>query len=182
MTPALAGAVELLDRSLAYTRVSLAGVRPEHDTLRTPCHGWPLCRLLAHMDDGLDAYTQAATGRVDLAPAGDAPLLEAIRDKACALLGWWVEQPTGPVRIGDRRLPGSLLVSAAALEIAVHGYDVRVALGEPAELPGELAVPLLPVASRLAGTGGLPDCLGPPRAPTSGHPGSRRLLALLGRT
>ena len=68
METALPGAVELLDRSLAYTRSALAGVGPEHEALVTPCHGWPLRRLLEHMDDGLDAYTEAATGRVSLVP------------------------------------------------------------------------------------------------------------------
>ena len=42
MTAALSGAVELLDRSLAYTRVMLADVRPDLMDRPTPCTGWDL--------------------------------------------------------------------------------------------------------------------------------------------
>ena len=82
MSGALDGAVELLDRSLAYTRVALADVRPELIGRPTPCAGWDLGRLLAHMEDALDAFTEAAAGRVEVAPLP--PLesrVDALREK-----------------------------------------------------------------------------------------------------
>jgi len=91
MSTALAGAVELLDRSLAYTRGALAGVRPDHLELPTPCQEWPLDRLLAHMDDALDAYGEAVTGRISLTPSRGPVRVESIQAKACALLGWWLD-------------------------------------------------------------------------------------------
>ena len=49
MNPALDGAVELLERSLAYTRTALAGVDDSPAGLRvpTPCAGWDLAMLFA---------------------------------------------------------------------------------------------------------------------------------------
>ena len=64
----LNGAVELLERSLAYTRVALADVRPDLLGRPTPCAGWSLGHLLAHMEDALDAFTEAAAGRVAVDP------------------------------------------------------------------------------------------------------------------
>ena len=58
----------------------------------------------------------------------------------------WSTPPTTRVAIGDRLLPSGLLVSAAALEIAVHGWDVGRATGEGRDLPEDLAAALMPVA------------------------------------
>lgn len=178
---ALAGAVELLDRSLAYTRGALAGVRADHLGLTTPCRGWPLTLLLAHMDDGLDAYTQATTGQVSLvAPPGRSPV-EAIRDKACTLLGWWLDHPPDDVGVGDLRMPAQTLVAAAALEITVHGWDVHSTVGTPVDVPADLARPLLTIAHTIVGDDDRQGCFAPPvpASPVAG--GSQQLLAFLGR-
>ncbi|QZY29052.1 maleylpyruvate isomerase family mycothiol-dependent enzyme [Nocardioides coralli] len=182
MTTALAGAVELLDRSLAWTRVALAQVEPVPGTTPTPCHGWSVAQLLHHMDDGLDAYTEAATGQVALRPTPGQSRLDSIRLKACALLGWWVDRPAAEVDIGDHRLPAEVVLGAAALEITVHGWDLRQAAGEPAPIPEALARPLLEVARAHGAV--RPPCLSPvsatPRVPDDS--GSWRLLAWCGRT
>lgn len=182
MTTALAGAVELLDRSLSYTRVALAEVADVPGATPTPCRGWPVTRLLHHMDDALDAYTEAATGSVSLVPTTDRPRLELIRAKACALLGWWVDHPVGPVGVGDRWLPAEVLVGAAALEITVHGWDLRVAAGRPVPVPLDLARPLVDVARQHAGPA-IP-CLAPRATnatPVTGVTESAVLLRLCGR-
>lgn len=180
MTAALTGAVELLDRSLAYTRVALAAVEHTPAATRTPCRGWPLHRLLAHMEDSLDAYTEAAAGQVSLTQAPAGSPLDAIRSKACALLGWWLDHPAETIAVGDRWLPADVLVGAAALEIALHGSDLHAAAGRPTHLPDDLAVPLLGVARTTAP--GAQPCFGQPVTVTPGAPASRRLLAYLGRT
>ena len=181
MTTALAGAVELLDRSLSYTRVALAEVADNRDSDPTPCHGWPLSRLLAHMDDALDAYTESATGRVSLVPTRGRPPLEAIQLKACALLGWWLDRPATDVALGDRWLPADLLVRAAALEITVHGWDLHRTGGRATPVPEELAGPLLAVARAVGAVDPLP-CFAPPVPVAPDATGSQRLLAFVGRT
>jgi uncharacterized protein (TIGR03086 family) len=181
MNVALTGAVELLDRSLAYTRLALAKIGPEHAALPTPCHGWPLHRLLEHMDDGLDAYTEAATGRVSLVPSvGDAPV-ESIRAKACALLSWWLDPPVEHVEIGDRRLAAETLLSAAALEITLHGWDVHETLGRRTPVPEDLAAPLFDVAIQVATGPWRPSCFAPPVTPPPGDTESQLLVGFLGR-
>jgi uncharacterized protein (TIGR03086 family) len=150
---ALGGAVELLDRSLAYTRVMLADVRPELLGRPTPCSGWDLARLLAHMEDGLDAFTEAAAGRVEVGPVPDTSTrVEALREKACALLGAWsAARPVAasPVEVGDIGLDAPLLVATAALEITVHGWDVGQATGRGTAIPDDLARGLLAIAEHV---------------------------------
>jgi len=181
MNVALTGAVELLDRSLAYTRLALAGIGPEHAAHPTPCHGWPLHRLLEHMDDGLDAYTEAATGRVSLVPTIAEGRVESVRAKACALLAWWLDPPVDVVEIGDQRLAAETLLSAAALEIALHGWDVHATLGRPMAVPDDLASPLFDIAVEVATGPLLPPCFAPPVTPPPGDTESALLLGFLGR-
>jgi uncharacterized protein (TIGR03086 family) len=184
--PRVEGAVELLERSLGYTRVVLAAVTPAHLPDPTPCRGWDLARLLRHMDDALDAFTEAATGRVARSPAPATLPVEArvgrLQDKACALLGTWSSAPaTTGVGIGDQRLPVDLLVTAAALEIAVHGWDVgQVVAGGP-PLPEELAARLLPVAHALVGPADRGRRFAAPADPPPDASYDERLRAFLGR-
>lgn len=177
----LGGAVELLDRSLAYQRGALSQVRVEHLCLTTPCRDWPLVALLAHMDDALDAYTQAATGRVSPVRAQAVSPIDSIRDQACALLGWWLDHPPDEVEVADRRLPAQTLVAAAALEITLHGWDLHTTLGTPVEVPRELAGPLLSIAWELVGEDDRAGCFAPAVPPPPGASDARLLLAYLGR-
>ena len=181
---ALSGAVELLDRSLAYTRVALADVRPELLDRPTPCRGWDLGRLLAHMEDGLDAFTEAAAGRVEVdpVPATDTRV-EALREKACALLGaWTAARPVGPaVEVGDLGLEAPLLVATAALEITVHGWDVGQATGREAPVPHDLARGLLAIAEHVIDPGDRGPRFATPRPVAADAAAGAQLLAWTGR-
>src|SRR5690606_15992603 len=99
--PGLTQAVELLERALAHTRVALADVGPDDLGAATPCVGWTLARLLAHMEDALDAFTEAASGQVTVTPVSPADdRVTALRDKACALLGAWTDARPAAVAVG----------------------------------------------------------------------------------
>jgi uncharacterized protein (TIGR03086 family) len=148
--PAHHHALELLERALGYTRVALSTVGPDRSG-PTPCTGWSLADLLAHMDDGLDAFLEAAGGAVRVpaevpAPQRQGTDLRVLQGKACSLLGVWSARTPSVVVVGDRPVPSGLLVSAAALEIAVHGWDVGRATGAAGDLPDEMARALMPVA------------------------------------
>lgn len=181
MTLALTGAVELLDRSLAWTRGGLALVTDDRLGDPTPCAQWNLAALLHHMDDALDAFTEAATGAVSLVPTAGVPRLESIRAKACALLGWWCERPPDDVHVGDLQLPAGLLVGTAALEIAVHGWDVHQALGTGQRMSETLAGELLPIAEVTVTARDRPSRFASPLGVPADAPASRLLLAHLGR-
>ena len=183
MTAQLGVAVELLDRSLAYTRVMLADVRPTHLHRPSPCADWTLEQLLAHMEDALDAFTEAAAGRVALEPVpASGTRIEALRDKACALLGaWTAARSMDDVAVGDADLEAPLLVSTAALEITVHGWDVAQVTGRRARIPDALAAGLLPVARRVIAPADRGVRFASPCAAPAAAPSGERLLAWTGR-
>lgn len=183
MTALLDDGVELLDRSLAYTRVALAAVRPTTLTRRTPCARWDLGALLTHMDDALDAFLEAAGGSVAATPTrrpAGSGTVESLQHKACVLLGTWSSDRAsrGPVVVDGAPVATGLLVAAAALEITVHGWDVAMALDLDHPVPVALAAALLPVARATADPQHFAEPLPVPRD----APGDVRLLAALGRT
>jgi uncharacterized protein (TIGR03086 family) len=186
--PRLAGA-ELLGRAVDYTRGSLLLVADARPDARTPCERWDLLALLRHMVDSLAAFTEAAEiGYVDLLPvpvAGRGPvpeLVDALRNRACALLAAWTHHPgVGPVGVADRELRSDLVAAAGALEIAVHGWDVAQAAGDARPLPEDLAVRLYGVALAVTDPDERGPRFGPPVPVPRNAPTGTHLLALLGR-
>lgn len=180
--PGLIDAVELLERALGYTRMALADVGPDNLDAPTPCSGWSLARLLEHMEDALDAFIEAAAGhvRVESAPPSDRTV-DAVRDKACALLGAWTEPRPRSVAVDDRQLPAPVLVATAALEIAAHGWDVAQATGRRTPVPDALAVGLQPVATVVVQPVDRGSRFGPARHPPLPTSPSDALMAFLGR-
>jgi len=144
------GAVDLLERAVAYTRESLLEVSEADLTRATPCSEWSLADLLEHMDDALVAMAEAAQGsNVALVPdPGPAlpELLESICRRACGLLELWHPPRAGQVALGDLSLTRELVGCVGALEITLHGWDVATALGRPRAIPPDLAMDLWPVA------------------------------------
>jgi uncharacterized protein (TIGR03086 family) len=182
VTAALASAVELLERALGYTRVVLVGVADADLATPTPCRDWDLGRLLAHMDDALDAFTEAAGGVVHVPAPGWSPLrVDRLQEKACALLGAWTGGVPDDVSVGGADLASDLLVATAALEITVHGWDVGRATGG-ARIPEQLAECLLPVAERVVEDADRRVRFAPALAVPPDAPADQRLLAFLGRT
>jgi uncharacterized protein (TIGR03086 family) len=181
--------VELLERSLAYACGVLAGVTAADLHRPTPCDGWDLDRLLAHLEDGLDAFEEAASGSVSTRPvAASAGRVDDLRRKATAVLGAWVCAPTAlpaGVRLGDVRLDTALLLQTAALEVAVHTHDVAVAVapmtGPVRPLPEDLARGLLVVAQEVVHADDRPARFAAPRALPDHPTYADRLLAYLGR-
>jgi uncharacterized protein (TIGR03086 family) len=183
VTTTLAGSVELLERSLSYTRVILAGVPGADPDLPTPCRDWNLGQLLAHMDDALDAFTEAAGGAVAVPALGWSPLrVERLQEKACGLLGAWSGAPPPGVDVGGAAMSSELLVATAALEITVHGWDVGQALGTAPRIPPDLAERLLVVARQVVGDDDRGVRFAPPHTLLALAPADQRLLAYLGRT
>jgi|SRR6266487_1452770 uncharacterized protein (TIGR03086 family) len=186
--PPVAG-VALLERAVGYALGSLHLVTPAAMSRRSPCRGWDLRALLGHMDDALVALQEA----VDLArvgldssqgdgdPAGGLDPVARLRDRACRLLGAWTSADGRMVSVGGRPLPATVLTSAGALEIAVHGWDVAEACGRRRPIPPPLAQELLVIAPLLVtGADRGVRFAAPVDLPSSASP-SDQLIAYLGR-
>jgi len=147
MTPAAAArpaeGARLLEPSISYaTGVALA-VTPELLSRPTPCREWDLRTLLRHACESLAAFGEGIeAGRVGPDPAAEDGVLaadpaRAFRDRAGQLLDAW----TGP---GDQRqvieiagcpLAAGVIATVAALEVAVHGWDISRACGQCQPIP-----------------------------------------------
>lgn len=178
--------LELLERALAWTRTALAAVPGHPADAATPCAGWDLAQLLRHMHDGFDAFLEAS-GRPVSAPVPDdvrrAPELVA-RDLAALgreLLGSWTVADGGDRVVGNLTLPAGVLLQVAALEVAVHGWDLAQVCAPDLRLPPELAAALLPVAYRHVSPADRPRRFGPV-VPVRRRDPVTLLLAQLGRT
>lgn len=153
---ALIGGIGLFERAVGYTLGSLQHVRPSLMARPTPCAGWDVRALLAHMNDSLLALHEAiAHGYVELDPHDDfgdpsADPVATLRNRACALLGEWSAagertSAPDPVAIADLALTAELVSGTGAIEVAVHGWDLARACGENRPIPLGLAEDLLPL-------------------------------------
>lgn len=181
----MSGGLELLDRAVGCLRGALAQIGPDDLDRPTGCHGWAVRDLLAHLDDGLDAFTEAAGGqvrRVGGSSSGPEPVVVAT--KAGLLLGTWAAlAPESPplVRVGQLPTGREVLLTAAAVELTVHSWDLGCAVEPTTGIPPALAEDLLPAAAVLLDGAGRGPHFAPPRWVAPGSPPDLRLLALTGR-
>jgi uncharacterized protein (TIGR03086 family) len=155
----------------------------------TPCAGWDLGVLLAHVADSMGVLSGAIAGGPVApglpsrgGPPGDDPVV-MLHCRAAGLLAACAG--AGPderlVVIGDRWLPASMTAVAGALEITVHGWDIAAACGSRRAVPPGLAAVLLPVAPLLVTPATRRGLFADPvRVPGRPGPGDQ-LVAFLGR-
>ncbi len=182
------GGTGLLERAICYAGLSALAVTPALLPRPTPCLGWDLEMLLRHASESLAALQDGTvTGHVGLIPRppdrDQAPDLARIfRDRARRLLAALSVGGRPLVfDIGDLPLPAVALEGAGAIEIAVHGWDISQACGQPRPIPDRLAASLLVIAPLLIPEAGRHPLFSPPvKAPAQASPGER-LVAFLGR-
>jgi uncharacterized protein (TIGR03086 family) len=139
------------------------------------------------MDDSLAAFTDAAEiGYVapEPVPGGTRAeeLVGQLRQRACGLLGAWVNDPRDTMLyVADRPLPSGLVACTGAVEVAVHGWDVARSCGRARPLPSTLARDLLVAARTLVAYDDRGRRFGAPVAVPAGASASDRLVAFLGR-
>jgi len=191
-TPAAwpAKGTRLLEPSISYALRAVVAVTPELLSRPTPCREWDLRMLLRHASESLAAIAEGIeTGRVDLDPAAEdgglaADPARAFRDRAGRLLDAW----TSPghrrhvIEIAGCPLAASVMAGAAALEVAVHGWDISRACGQCQPIPRDLATALLVIAPLLVPSAGRhPLFATPVTVPATAGP-SDQLTAFLGRS
>ncbi|WP_433306877.1 TIGR03086 family metal-binding protein [Actinoplanes sp. CA-030573] len=183
MDTALRAGVAVLERAVAFCLGSVSLVTPALLSRPTPCAAWDLRDLLAHLIDSMAAIEEAASGRVSLVPLPDAAeVIATARERAARLVGAWAHAcGAASVRAEEARLNAPLLAGAGAIELAVHGWDVARACGDPRPIPAALADELLDLAVVLVRPGDRPGRFDRPRpAPPGASPGDQ-LLSFLGR-
>jgi uncharacterized protein (TIGR03086 family) len=181
----------LLEQSAGYAIGAVGAVAPEFLSRPTPCSCWDLRMLLDHASESLAAVHEGlAGGQVALIAEGSCrpadPVL-VFRDRVGLLLraaaGADRAGPDclAPVAIADRSVPVSVMIAMAAIEIAVHGWDVSQACGQCLPVPHALATDLLELSVLLVPRAGRYPLFGPPvPVPRTASP-SDRLIAFLGR-
>jgi uncharacterized protein (TIGR03086 family) len=193
------GAIALLGGAIRYALGTCAQVTPAEMALPTPCADWDLGALLGHLAGSMaDLESGLRTGSLDLdaaEPAGPAgpprpaspparrpgDPVEVLRDQAANLLiACYAHHGADRfVLVGGMPLAAGIVACTAALEIAVHGWDVSAARGRAEEIPPGLAARMLALSPLLVTSrAGL---FAPPvEVPPQAGPGDR-LVAYLGR-
>ena len=187
--PGLTESLGLLERSTAYALTAVADIGPTAWHASTTCADWDLTALLQHLLDGLEALCEGLCGAVVAPPDAwtpgpeDRDLTGAFRRRASALLAacGHAGAPDRRVVVGTRLLDTSMLVLAGAVELAVHGWDVRRACGTPRPIPPRLATELLDVCRILVDEDNRQPQFGPAVAVPPSAPAGDRLVAFLAR-
>ena len=190
---AVSGGVALLERALGYALGQLHAVTSADLARPTPCPQWDLRGLLMHMDDSLIALQEA----LDLAcvgpEAGDGAepaygpadsaisLVGRLRGHASRLLGAMAEAGEELVWVGGFPVPMSIVTSAGAVDVAVHGWDVARACGRVQPIPERLATEMLRISPLLVSCADRPALFAAPVPVPDLASASDRLVAYLGR-
>jgi uncharacterized protein (TIGR03086 family) len=181
-----------MQRACGSTDRILEGVTAEHYGLATPCVDWNTRALLNHVVGTLalgagllsdsEPTVRMAPGRLpDADLVGDDPL-EVYRvgvDGLLAAAGGDALTRSHATPLGD--MPGSVLGGFTTLDIAVHGWDLAKATGQPAELDDDLADEVLAFALQTITDTTRASRIGPEVTVGPEASATDRLVAFLGR-
>jgi uncharacterized protein (TIGR03086 family) len=184
--------VKLLEAGFEWTGERIAQVRPDQLDLRTPCDKWDVRGVLNHLIGAMDRIADGVAGKprppgfdpdalAEIDQVGDQPLAayRAAVDRALAVwhtegvLDRLVEMPFGSA-------PAPFAAHISATDAVVHGWDASRAIGENADIPVELAVPILEFAKNNIPDGIRGRAFALPVPIADGSP-SDQLVAFLGR-
>ncbi|MFF5304025.1 TIGR03086 family metal-binding protein [Streptomyces sp. NPDC013161] len=149
--------IEVLTRSHDYLREVVAAVPEAAWAAPSPCTGWTVRQVLNHARVDQQAYGLVLTGdRPDSDPfhpadtlAGDpaAELDKVLRMVADAYAHLPADAEQVPTPLGPLPLP--IAAATAAMDAAVHAWDIAAATGQNRPLEPALAEGIWPAADRL---------------------------------
>jgi uncharacterized protein (TIGR03086 family) len=185
-----AEAARLLERSIGYALGVAVAVTPDLLSRPTPCREWDLRMLLRHASESLAAISEGIqTGHVRIDAAAEdidlaADPARAFRARARQLGATWTSlgHQRQIVEIAGCPLTASVMAAAAALEVAVHGWDISRACGQRRPIPPALAIDLLVTAAVLVPRAGRHPLFAAPVSVHGKACPSDRLAAFLGRS
>ena len=154
--------IRLLHRTAVLQSIDVVDTVREADLVRpTPCEGWNLLDLLAHMTVQHRGFAAAARGfGADMETWRADSVLDAVRAEpgrtysaaafdvldAFAADGT-ADAPFALPEFGDGAVfPGEMAMGFHFVDYAVHGWDVAASLGVPYELPADVVAAVLPLA------------------------------------
>lgn len=181
------GDIELVSRAADYACGAADTVSAELLSRPTPCSRWNLQMLLRHTCESVAALHEGlTTGRVALfPPSGNqqpSDLTCLLRERLSMLVEQWSVTDGGrAVTVAGQDITVPVMAGVAALEIAVHGWDIAQTGGDERSIPADLARELLCIAAELLSDDNRHPLFAPaiPAAETT-CPGDE-LLAFLGR-
>lgn len=180
------GGIALLERAINYTLGCLPLVTPAALSRPTPCADWDLRTLLTHLEDSLDALSEAVdAGVVHLDGVQSDPAVDpvaSVRNSATRLLGALAgARDQLEISIGGCPLTTGIVASTGAVEVAVHGWDIARACGVDRPIPAVLAEEMLDLSALLVSAADRPVRFAAPvDVPPPADPGDR-LVGFLGR-
>ena len=173
-------------------RTAVAAITREELSRATPCDCWAVAQVIEHavLDQGVWAHAvggPAPPRRDPFAPTGAVPAEVAEYVDAELTVAWdsWLALPAevGVVRspLPQGNLDPVTASHAAALDAAVHAWDIAAAVGRATPLTDELAAELLPTARSLVEPLRQWGAYGPVLPAESGDRPAAELLRYLGR-
>ena len=150
----------ILDEAHQAMRAVVAGVTDDGWARSTPCAQWNAAQVLRHAAGDQLAFAAAITGSGGPAenpfdpsaasPDGPQAFLEdALRAAGAAWSRVTPGTPDVPTPLPQGAMDADDAAAAAALDMAVHAWDLALATGQPAPLPAALAKQLMPVATAI---------------------------------
>ena len=151
---------DVLDEARAMLRAAVAGVPADGWQRPTPCTEWTVAQVLQHaaLDQGAWAAVISGTqpsGENPFAPSGELgaePLAYAEAALEASAPAWAVVSADGrpvPTPLPSGPMPPADAAGAAALDAAIHAWDMAVATGQGSPLTPDLAAALTPVAKSI---------------------------------
>jgi uncharacterized protein (TIGR03086 family) len=148
---------DVLDEARAGLRATVAGVSADGWRRPTPCTEWNALQVLQHaaLDQRVWAAVIAGTrpsGENPFAPSGQLdgePLAYAEAALKASVPAWAAVSADGgpvPTPLPQGPMPPADAAAAAALDAAVHAWDIAAATGQASPLFPALARALTPVA------------------------------------
>jgi len=179
--------------AVGSTAEIIKGIGPGQAAGPTPCTEWDVRALLSHVIGTLwlaECLFTSQAPRFAMSPGGlpaddlggDDPAAAYAEASAAALAAAGTGDALTRVHatpLGD--MPGPALAGFTTLDIAVHGWDLARATGQPADLDGRLAAHVLAFAEQALTPGTRAPRIGPALPVPAGAPVTQRLVAFLGR-
>ena len=184
---------DVLDEARAMLRAAVAGVPADGWQRPTPCTEWNVTQVLQHaaLDQGAWAAVISGTqpsGENPFAPSGELgaePLAYAEAALDASAPAWAAVSADGgpvPTPLPSGPMPPADAAGAAALDAAIHAWDIAVATGPGSPLTPELARALTPVAKSIVEPLRQYGVYAAALEPSAGADDAAALLCYLGRS